>query len=159
MRQLLLGLAVAAALGGAAAAQPSSYYQSGFTSETTPIGQLPPLAIDWMMAESGRQAARPGTIEEIDKAIDLAVGAELEATGKRFKMTKADMALTMRFEMIRAARELVRDTVREKKKARDTSDTGMLTLQAAQQRLAKLDALLKEAGKELTPKARAAVAD
>lgn len=159
MRQFVLGLAVAAAFAGAAAAQPSTPYQSGFTSETTPLGHLPPVAYEWMMSETGRQAGRPSSIEEIDEAINLAVGAELEATGRKFKVSRSDMALAMRYEMLRTARELVRDTVREKKKEKDRSDAGMLALQGAEQRLARLTAMEKQARRDLTPKARSIISD
>lgn len=158
MRQLLLGLAVSAALVGGAAAQPTTPHQSGFTSETTPLGFLPPVAMEWMLAEAVRQAQDPSTIEELDASIQTAVGPELDVTGRKTRMGKADMLSLMRFEIVREARDLIREEIKERK-ADQNSDQAMLALQSAEARRKTLDSRLKAARNKLTRKAAQAVSD
>lgn len=154
MRQLLVGVAISAALVGGAAAQPSSYHQSGFTSETSPLGYLPPVPMEWMLREAVRQSMKPTSLEQLATDIDTAVGADIEAVGKKARVGRADMASAMRYEILKEALDLVKADIKERKKEGAKDDMSTLALQQAEARRKELEGLVKQARKTLTRKAQ-----
>ncbi|HEX6859366.1 MAG TPA: hypothetical protein VF138_04095 [Caulobacteraceae bacterium] len=162
MRQIALGLAVAAILAGPAAAQMgggAGGYQSAQTTSTTPIGQLPPVALEWMMRETQRQATRPTSLEDLDQSIEVAVGADLEATGRKERVSKADMAAAMRFEILRTAQRTAKEDLKERRKSPPSDDLERLALQAAEQHVKALDVMVKQARRQLSRKAQSIISD
>jgi hypothetical protein len=159
MRQFMLAVAVAAAFAGAAAAQPTTPYQSGFTNATTALGSLPPDGRQWLLEETARQASAPTSIDEIDEAIETAVGEDLPSAAKSLRASRADLKSALRYEIVREARRMLDREIRDRKKAADDSDEAMLGLQAVTAHRIRLGALESQANRRLTAKGRDMVAD
>lgn len=161
MRHFVLAVVLALGFGAAAAAQPSTPYQSGFTNADTAVGALPPDAREWVLAETARQAQRPTSIAEIDKALEEAVGADLQGASKALRAKRKDLTSALRFEIVREARRMIDRELREREKEAkaDPSDDMMLGLRALQGRRIRLGAMESQASRRLTQKGREIIAD
>ena len=161
MRHVVLALLLAVAFGGAAVAQPSTPYQSGFTSADTAVGALTPEARGWVLAETARQAQGPTSVAEIDKALEAAIGENLQGAAKTLRAKRKDLISALRFEIVREARRMIDRELREREKEAkaDQSDDVMLGLQALEGRRIRLGAMESQAGRRLTQKGREIVAD
>lgn len=161
MRHFVLAVILSIAFGGAAAGQPSTPYQSGFTNAATAVGALPPDARGWVLAETARQAQGPTSVAEIDKALEEAVGADLQGASKTLRAKRKDLTSALRFEIVREARRMIDRELREREKEAkaDASDDMMLGLRALQGRRIRLGAMESQAGRRLTQKGREIIAD
>ena len=161
MRHLVLALDLAFTGGEAAVAQPSTPYQSGFTNAATAVGALTPEARVWVLAETARQAQAPTSVAEIDKALEEAIGADLQGASKTLRAKRKDLTSALRFEIVREARRMIDRELREREKdaTADPSDDMVLGLQALQGRRIRLGAMESQASRRLTQKAREIVAD
>ena len=161
MRHVVLAVVLAFAVCEAALAQPSTPYQSGFTNADTAVGALPPDARGWVLAETARQAQAPTSVAEIDKALEEAIGADLQAASKALRAKRKDLTSALRFEIVREARRMIDRELREREKeARaDQRDDVMLGLQALEGRRIRLGAMESQASRRLTEKGREIIAD
>jgi hypothetical protein len=162
MRTLLLGLATALALCGPAAAQyGSTPYQTGYTTNVTPLGELSKESQGWLVTETVKQALSVMSLSDLDKEIEASVGKELDGIGAHHHATHDDMVSAIRYTIVTKARDLLAADIKERQKlyAKDNSDENMLDLQGAIGRKTRLDALCEQAKRRLSRAASQIAAD
>jgi hypothetical protein len=159
MRHFVLAIAVAAALGATAAAQ--TPYQSGYTTQVLPLGELSPEGQSWLVNETVKQALGVMSLSDLDKEIEESVGKELDSIGAHHHATHDDMVSAIRYTIVTKARELMAADIKERQKlyAKDKSDENMLDLQGAISRKTRLDALSEQAKRRLSRAASQIAAD
>lgn len=162
MRDLVLGVALATALCGPAAAQyGSTPYQSGYTTSVTPLGELTKEGQAWLINETVKQALNVMSLADLDAEIEKSIGSELDAIGSRHRATHDDMVSAVRYTIVAKSREMMVAEVKERQKlyAKDKSDDSMLGLQAAISRKNRLDQLHDQSKRRLSRAASEIAAD
>jgi len=162
MRQILLGIAVAAVLCGPAAAQyGSTPYQTGYTTSVTPLGELSKEGQSWLVSETVRQALQVMSLADLDKEIEASVGKELDGIGAHHHATHDDMVSAIRYTVVSKARELLVADIKERQKLYDKekTDDNLFGLQGAISRKNRLDQLSEQAKRRLTRAASEIAAD
>lgn len=159
MRHLLIGIAVAAALGAPAMAQ--TPYQSGYTTQVLPLGELSKEGQSWLVNETVRQALQVMSLADLDEEIEAAVGKELDAIGAHHHATHDDVVSGIRYTIIVKARDLLVADIKERQKLYDKekTDDNLFGLQGAISRKNRLDQLYDQAKRRLSRAASQIAAD
>jgi len=153
MRHLILGLAVAAALAGPAAAQyGSTPYQTGYTTSVLPLGELSKESQAWLINTTMREAMQVLSLDELDKSIESSIGKELDVIGGHHHATHDDMVSAVRYTIVAKAREMMVAEVKDRQKAyaKDKTDDNLFGLNGAVSRKNKLDQLYEQAKQGLS---------
>jgi hypothetical protein len=150
MRHFVLGMAVAAVLCGTAAAQ--TPYQSGYTTQVLPLGELSKEGQVWLVNETVRQALQVMSLADLDKEIEAAVGKELDPIGAHHHATHDDMVSAIRFTIVSKSRDLLAADIKERQKLYDKekTDDNLFGLQGAISRKNRLDQLYDQAKRRLS---------
>ncbi|MGE5502213.1 MAG: hypothetical protein ACM3W4_09835 [Ignavibacteriales bacterium] len=162
MRQFLLGIVAAAAVCGPAAAQyGSTPYQTGYTTSTTPLGELSKAGQSWLITETMKEAMQVLSLADLDKDIEASVASELDSIGAHHHATHDDMVAAVRYTIVAKAREMMIAEVKQRQKAydKDKSDDNMLGLQGAISRKTRLDQLYDRSRRRLSRAASQIAAD